>query len=108
MKRLRWYDYLTINLFWLGLNIRNTALTSIFMPYLVTSVRTRCHQEYRPGSHALGRTGDRHAGAAGCRNFERPFHFPVRAAPAVYPGGGVCSTASSWRQSRSPGTTGPC
>ena len=35
MKRLRWYDYLTINIFWLGLNIRNTALTSIFMPYLV-------------------------------------------------------------------------
>lgn len=30
-----WYDYLTINLFWLGLNIRNTALGSIFMPYLV-------------------------------------------------------------------------
>ncbi len=35
MKQLRWYDYLTINLFWLGLNIRNTALGSIFMPYLV-------------------------------------------------------------------------
>ena len=35
MKRLRWYDYLTINLFWLGLNIRNTAMGSIFMPYLV-------------------------------------------------------------------------
>src|SRR5664280_1756481 len=35
MKRLRWFDYLTINLFWLGLNIRNTALGSIFMPYLV-------------------------------------------------------------------------
>ena len=35
MKRLRWYDYVTINLFWLGLNIRNTALGSIFMPYLV-------------------------------------------------------------------------
>jgi MFS family permease len=35
MKRLHWYDYLTINLFWLGLNIRNTALGSIFMPYLV-------------------------------------------------------------------------
>ncbi|MBE3067101.1 MAG: MFS transporter, partial [Chloroflexi bacterium] len=32
---MRWYDYLTINLFWLGLNIRNTALGSIFMPYLV-------------------------------------------------------------------------
>ncbi len=35
MKRLRWYDYFTINLFWLGLNIRNTALGSIFMPFLV-------------------------------------------------------------------------
>ena len=36
MKRLRWYDYITINIFWLGLNIRNTALGSIFMPYLVS------------------------------------------------------------------------
>ena len=35
MKNLRWYDYITLNLFWLGLNIRNTALGSIFMPYLV-------------------------------------------------------------------------
>jgi MFS family permease len=35
MKRLRWYDFITINLFWLGLNIRNTAMGSIFMPYLV-------------------------------------------------------------------------
>jgi MFS family permease len=35
MKRLRWYDYITVNIFWLGLNIRNTALGSIFMPYLV-------------------------------------------------------------------------
>jgi MFS family permease len=32
---MRWYDYLSVNLFWLGLNIRNTALGSIFMPYLV-------------------------------------------------------------------------
>jgi MFS family permease len=35
MKNMRWYDYITLNLFWLGLNIRNTALGSIFMPYLV-------------------------------------------------------------------------
>lgn len=35
MKNLHWYDYLTINLFWLGLNIRNNALGVIFMPYLV-------------------------------------------------------------------------
>ncbi len=33
--RLRWYDYLSINLFWLGLNIRNNAVGAIFMPYLV-------------------------------------------------------------------------
>ena len=37
MKRLRWYDFITINLFWLGLNIRNTAVGSVFMPYLVYS-----------------------------------------------------------------------
>ncbi len=35
MKRLRWYDYITINLFWLGLNIRNTAVGSVFTPYLL-------------------------------------------------------------------------
>jgi MFS family permease len=35
MKRLHWYDYISINLFWFGMNIRNTALGSIFMPYLV-------------------------------------------------------------------------
>ncbi len=35
MKRMRWYDYLTVNLFWLGLNIRNTAVGSVFTPYLV-------------------------------------------------------------------------
>jgi len=34
-KRLRWYDYITINIFWLGLNIRNTAIGSYFMPFLV-------------------------------------------------------------------------
>jgi MFS family permease len=34
MKRLRWFDYLSINLFWLGLNIRNTAVGSFFTPYL--------------------------------------------------------------------------
>lgn len=35
MKRLRWYDYITINLFWLGLNIRNTSVGSVFTPYLI-------------------------------------------------------------------------
>jgi len=35
MKRLRWYDFITVNLFWLGLNIRNTAVGNIFIPYLV-------------------------------------------------------------------------
>jgi MFS family permease len=34
MKRLRWYDFLSINLFWLGLNIRNTAVGSFLTPYL--------------------------------------------------------------------------
>lgn len=35
MKPLRWYDHISINLFWLGLNIRNNAVGNIFMPYLV-------------------------------------------------------------------------
>jgi MFS family permease len=35
MRRLRWHEYITLNLYWLGLNIRNTALGTIFMPYLV-------------------------------------------------------------------------
>jgi MFS family permease len=35
MKRLRWYDYITINLFWLGLNFRNNAVGTIIQPYLV-------------------------------------------------------------------------
>lgn len=35
MKRLRWYDYITINLFWLGLNFRNNAMGTIIQPYLV-------------------------------------------------------------------------
>jgi MFS family permease len=35
MKKLRWYDYITINLFWLGLNIRNTSVGSVFTPYLI-------------------------------------------------------------------------
>lgn len=35
MKRLRWYDFLWINLFWLGMNIRNTAVGKVFTPYLV-------------------------------------------------------------------------
>ena len=35
MKRLRWYQLLWIDLFWLGLNIRNNAVGSMFTPYLI-------------------------------------------------------------------------
>ncbi len=35
MKRLHWYDHISVNLYWLGLNIRNTAVGSVFTPYLV-------------------------------------------------------------------------
>ena len=34
-KHLAWYDYITINIFWLGLNIRNNAVGSILTPYLI-------------------------------------------------------------------------
>ena len=35
MKKFHWYDHLAVNLFWLGLNIRNNAVGSLFLPYLV-------------------------------------------------------------------------
>lgn len=35
MKKYRWYDAIGVNLFWLGLNIRNNAVQAIFMPYLI-------------------------------------------------------------------------
>ncbi len=35
MKRIPWYNLITVNLFWLALNIRNNAVGTIFMPYLV-------------------------------------------------------------------------
>jgi MFS family permease len=35
MRPARWYDFITINLFWLGLNIRNNAVGAIFLPYMV-------------------------------------------------------------------------
>jgi len=35
MSKMRWYDHITINIFWLGLNVRNTAVGSVFTPYLL-------------------------------------------------------------------------
>jgi MFS family permease len=35
MKRLQWYDFIFINLFWIGLNIRNNAVGIVFQPFLV-------------------------------------------------------------------------
>jgi MFS family permease len=34
-KRMRWTDLVWVNIFWLGLNVRNNAVGTIFMPYLV-------------------------------------------------------------------------
>jgi len=35
MKPLKWYDHIKINLFWLGMNIRNNSVSSVLMPYMV-------------------------------------------------------------------------
>ena len=35
MKRMRWVELINVNLFWLGLNLRNNANGMLFMPYLV-------------------------------------------------------------------------
>lgn len=35
MRKLRWFDYITINIYWLGLNMVSGSLTPIILPYLV-------------------------------------------------------------------------
>lgn len=35
MKRLRWWDYITINIYWLGLNIASGSITPLILPFLV-------------------------------------------------------------------------
>ena len=34
-RRLRWYDYLALNIYWLGLNISAGTITPVLLPYLV-------------------------------------------------------------------------
>ncbi|HHS98346.1 MAG TPA: MFS transporter [Chloroflexi bacterium] len=34
-RRLRWHDYLTLNVYWLGLNISAGTITPVLLPYLV-------------------------------------------------------------------------
>ena len=85
MKRLRWYDFIFINLFWIGLNIRNTAVGIVFQPYLV--------EKYAPGdwkNTALsimsnGGSDHRHAGPTSYRVDQRPLHLPLRTTPTLYP-----------------------
>jgi len=35
MKKLRWYDFITINIYWLGLNISSGTITPVLLPFLV-------------------------------------------------------------------------
>ncbi|MGC8787056.1 MAG: MFS transporter [Anaerolineae bacterium] len=35
MKRMRWYDYITYNIYWLGLSMSSGSLTPIILPFLV-------------------------------------------------------------------------
>jgi MFS family permease len=35
MRRMRWYDHITYNLYWLGLNMAGGSLTPIILPFLV-------------------------------------------------------------------------
>ena len=86
MKRLRWYDYLTINLFWLGLNIRNTALGSIFMPYLVgifapEAIKNTALGAMRSAGLVIAMLVQPAAGTV-----ERPLHLPLWASPTLHPG----------------------
>lgn len=35
MKRMRWHDYITHNIYWLGLNVATGSITPIILPFLV-------------------------------------------------------------------------
>jgi MFS family permease len=85
MKRSHWYDFISINLFWLGLNIRNNAVGSIFMPFLVDQfvrpeIRNTALGEMRTAGliiamlvqPAMGMLSDRSTSRFGRR---RPFIF---------------------------------
>jgi MFS family permease len=34
-QRIRWYDYITINIYWLGINVASGIITPVLLPYLV-------------------------------------------------------------------------
>ena len=34
-KEWRWYDHITINIYWLGLNVASGTITPVLLPYLV-------------------------------------------------------------------------
>src|SRR5512139_2952684 len=34
-KPMHWYDYITINIYWLGFNIASGSMTPVILPYLV-------------------------------------------------------------------------
>ncbi|GIK08852.1 MAG: hypothetical protein JETCAE02_08470 [Anaerolineaceae bacterium] len=75
MKRLRWHDHLALNLFWLGLNIRNTALGAIFMLYLVglfvpEATKNSALGGRRAAAPAARPQGHRPACAAGRSNWD--------------------------------------
>ena len=53
MKPMRWHGYVTVNLFWLGMNFRNNAI-NIIMPYLVAAL---VGAEVRNTALGLMRTG---------------------------------------------------
>ena len=108
MKRLRWYDYITINLFWLGLNIRNTALGSIFMPYLVgifapEEIKNTALGAMRSAGLVIAMLVQPAAGLLSDRSTSR---FGRRRPYILI--GALLETCSSWRRLPSPGITGPC
>ena len=53
MKRMRWYDYITYNIYWLGLNMASGSLTPIILPVPGGAVCGGRGQEHVPGRPAL-------------------------------------------------------
>ena len=84
-KRARWYGLITVNLFWLGLNIRNNSIGSVYVPYLVAAFAPEANRNTALGTintaglliamlvqPAMGLLSDRSISRFGRR---RPFIF---------------------------------
>ncbi len=84
-RKIRWYDYITINIFYFGLTTRSQVLTPLILPLLVQTFVGDEVKGTAYGNLRLWAIDDRGPGAGFDRDTFRPQHLPYGTAQAVYP-----------------------